>query len=194
MRVFQNLLQEEKARYERSSSSVVSAAGLNMIVPHRVTRVQIRRDHNIILEAYRGLQQSPASALKGKLQIEFVNELGMTEAGIDGGGILKEFMDCMARQLTSTTQAEDGLFQSTERHELIPSYAHLLQKLTGGRRGRGELGGLDRRDLYRFIGKIVAKAVLENILFAAEFSTIFLNLLLGRSNRLDDLYYYDRYV
>ena len=37
--------------------------------------------------------------LKRTIQIEFVNHEGLTEAGIDGGGLFKEFLNAMAAQV-----------------------------------------------------------------------------------------------
>jgi len=38
--------------------------------------------------------------LKRTIQIEFVNQEGLTEAGIDGGGLFKEFLNAMAAQVS----------------------------------------------------------------------------------------------
>jgi ubiquitin-protein ligase E3 C len=35
--------------------------------------------------------------LKRRVQITFFNEQGLEEAGIDGGGVFKEFMDSLAK-------------------------------------------------------------------------------------------------
>ena len=37
------------------------------------------------------------SQLRKRVQITFVNEHGVEEAGIDGGGVLKEFMDTVTK-------------------------------------------------------------------------------------------------
>lgn len=36
--------------------------------------------------------------LKGRLRIAYVNEAGLAEAGIDGGGLFKDFMEELLKQ------------------------------------------------------------------------------------------------
>jgi ubiquitin-protein ligase E3 C len=36
--------------------------------------------------------------VKGRLRIQYVNEAGLPEAGIDGGGLFKDFMEELLRQ------------------------------------------------------------------------------------------------
>lgn len=36
--------------------------------------------------------------IKGRLRIQYVNEAGLPEAGIDGGGLFKDFMEELLRQ------------------------------------------------------------------------------------------------
>lgn len=36
--------------------------------------------------------------VKGRLRIQYVNEAGLAEAGIDGGGLFKDFMEELLRQ------------------------------------------------------------------------------------------------
>jgi ubiquitin-protein ligase E3 C len=49
-------------------------------------------------------------------------------------------------------------------------------------------------EFYNFIGKMLAKAVYSGILLEPQFSPVFLNLLLGRSNQIDDMSYLDDQV
>lgn len=46
----------------------------------------------------------PGEVLRGRVRIQFVNELGMEEAGIDGGGLFKDFMEHLVQEV--------GLFAS----------------------------------------------------------------------------------
>ncbi|CAN0434241.1 unnamed protein product, partial [Laminaria digitata] len=51
------------------------------------------------------------SALKGRIQITFTNQHGVEEAGIDGGGVFKEYMDCLTKRAFDPQYA---LFLATE--------------------------------------------------------------------------------
>jgi len=42
--------------------------------------------------------------------------------------------------------------------------------------------------LFQFLGKIIGKAMYENIIMEPRFSRVFINLILGKSNNLDELY------
>lgn len=76
-------------------------------------------------------------------------------------------------------------FTTTETHELIPSVPEVLSE---------ECIEMARLKFYRFIGKMLAKAVYSEILLEPQFSPVFLNLLLGRTNSIDDMSYLDRQV
>lgn len=43
----------------------------------------------VLLDGYQQLSSLPTSAWKGKIRVNFINELGMEEAGIDRGGPFK---------------------------------------------------------------------------------------------------------
>ena len=63
------------------------------------------------------------SKLKGKIAITFVDEHGLPEAGIDGGGVFKEFLMSLAKQAFNGNY---GLFSVTRDQLLYPcphSYA-----------------------------------------------------------------------
>lgn len=53
------------------------------------TRIIVRRDA-LFDTTYRELQRLTPSQLKGRMDIKFVNEYGVTEEGIDAGGLFKE--------------------------------------------------------------------------------------------------------
>jgi hypothetical protein len=41
----------------------------------------------------------PGEVLRGRVRIQFVDEHGMEEAGIDGGGLFKDFMEHLVREV-----------------------------------------------------------------------------------------------
>ena len=109
------------------------------------------------------------SRLKEPLQIQFISRLGYEEAGIDGGGLFKEFLNGICKEAF----AEDaGLWERT------------------GEDGAGKVyprpGAYTETDnqlsQYQFIGQIIGKALYEGILVNAEFADFFLTKWLGRLN------------
>ncbi|KAL3667809.1 hypothetical protein V7S43_007360 [Phytophthora oleae] len=147
----------------------------------RAFQVRVKRDE-IVDNSFEFFQEvcntmSP-SALKGRIKVTFINEQGLEEAGIDGGGVFKEYVDSLTKNAFSP---EYGFFLETEEHLLYPNPGARFLVDT-----RKEV--LDR---YRFLGRVLAKAVYENILVEPQFAAFFLNKLLGKFNYIDDLHSLD---
>lgn len=121
----------------------------------------------------------PGSRLKGRVQVEFISEEGLAEAGIDGGGLFKEFLDAFAKTICDPLQ---GVFIATSEQTMTPN------PLSGLLVGSGHL------EVFKFAGKMLGKALYEKVLFQSELAHGFLNILLGRLNELDDLYRLDATV
>ncbi|RHZ57890.1 hypothetical protein Glove_382g38 [Diversispora epigaea] len=132
-------------------------------------RVTIRRN-NIFEDGFAYLN-SAGKGLKNSVAIQFIDEFGIPEAGIDGGGLFKEFLTSLTRIAFDTNY---GLFLSTDKQLLYPNpheYAHQETQL----------------GYYEFIGRILGKALYEGILIDAAFAGFFLTKWLGRTSYLDDL-------
>lgn len=109
--------------------------------------------------------------LKGTIEIQFIDEWGQPEAGIDGGGLFKEFLTSLSTEAFDTNR---GLWLATDRNELYPnphSYAREPHQL----------------NWYSFIGRVLGKALYEGILVDVTFAGFFLAKWLGRQSYLDDL-------
>lgn len=87
--------------------------------------------------------------LRKKYKIIFYNEQGLEEEGIDGGGIIKEFIN---RVLKASFDSNYGLFYENDQHLILPNpYNHMIKE-------------------YEFIGKIIGKAVYESINIEQKFA------------------------
>ena len=106
-------------------------------------KLNIRRDH-IITDSYEQLQLTNSN-LKGQIKIEFISEYGMNEAGIDGGGLFKEFIDTLSKEIF---HPNFGLFVPTSHQFLTPNPA-------SGRISSEYL------NYYNFIGKLLGKSLYE---------------------------------
>lgn len=136
----------------------------------RSVEIVIRRGH-IVEDGFQQLNNL-GSRLKSSIHVSFVNESGLPEAGLDYGGLSKEFLTEIAKAAFSP---EYGLFTQTltsDRH-LIPNTA--ARFLDNG------------IHMIEFLGRIVGKALYEGILLDYSFSHVFVQKLLGRYSFLDEL-------
>ncbi|KAK5794644.1 E3 ubiquitin-protein ligase UPL6-like isoform X1 [Gossypium arboreum] len=133
-------------------------------------RFRIRRDH-ILEDAYNQMSQLSEEDLRGLIRVTFVNEFGVEEAGIDGGGIFKDFMENITR---AAFDVQYGLFKGTADHLLYPNP------------GSGMIHE-QHLQFFHFLGTLLAKAMFEGILVDMPFATFFLSKLKQKYNYLNDL-------
>ncbi|KMZ59058.1 E3 ubiquitin-protein ligase UPL6 [Zostera marina] len=133
-------------------------------------RFKIRRNQ-IFEDAYSVLRSLPEDELRGMIRVSFINEFGAEEAGIDGGGIFKDFMENVTR---SGFDIQYGLFKETTDHLQYPNP------------GSGMIHE-DHLQYFHFLGTVLGKAMLEGILVDIPFATFFLSKLKQKYNYLNDL-------
>lgn len=132
----------------------------------------VRRDH--VAEDGMAQLNGLGRGLKERIEIIFKDQWGMQEAGIDGGGVFKEFLTSLIREAFDTDR---GLWRATDQQELYPhpaSYARQPEQL----------------QWYAFLGRILGKALYEGILVDVRFASFFLSKWFGRHkgmSHLDDL-------
>ncbi|KAL2960386.1 hypothetical protein AAZX31_17G036600 [Glycine max] len=133
-------------------------------------RFRIQRDR-ILEDAYNQMSQLTEDSLRGSIRVTFVNEFGVEEAGIDGGGIFKDFMENITR---AAFDVQYGLFKETADHLLYPNP------------GSGMIHE-QHFQFFHFLGTLLAKAMFEGILVDIPFATFFLSKLKQKHNYLNDL-------
>jgi ubiquitin-protein ligase E3 C len=118
--------------------------------------------------------------LKEPIQITFVDKFGATEAGIDGGGVTKEFLTSVTNEAFRSEGALD-LFITNDQNLLYPNPSALDEK-----RELLRVSGIDETlpewretmiDLlrrYEFLGRIIGKCLYEGILVDIGFAGFFL--------------------
>ncbi|KAE8232573.1 hypothetical protein CF326_g2395 [Tilletia indica] len=158
--IFRQFIRNDAARYD-----------LHRFDPMDFRRpgVRIRRGH-VAEDGFRGLHRL-GSQLKQRIQIEFVDQFGNVEAGIDGGGLFKEFLTSLVREAFDTNR---GLWSATSDQAIYPnphSYAQQPEQL----------------EWYTFLGRVLGKAIYEGILVDIKFASFFLSKWLGKQSYLDDL-------
>lgn len=181
VKLFDSLLRAEKSRTQDEEADMHQAMLAMMRGRENAfegrERVEIHRDR-LYEDSMRQLNQL-GPKLKRKVQVSFINQHGAQEAGIDGGGVFKEFIDDLIRDAFTIedSTAEHQLFSVTPLQTLkvntdLPQDQSLLVH-------------------YEFLGRVLGKAVYESILVEPQFCLPFLNQLLGRSNSMEDLKNYD---
>lgn len=102
--------------------------------------------------------------LKEPIEIRFIDQHGMEEAGIDGGGVFKEFLTNLTKEVFDT---DKGLWLVNQNQELYPNpHSYSKESLS--------------LEWYGFLGRVLGKALYEGILLDVEFADFFLNKWLGK--------------
>ncbi|PIA43478.1 hypothetical protein AQUCO_01900105v1 [Aquilegia coerulea] len=162
VQMFREFIKLDKVSRRRAGEVAGHGPGSKEIV--------IRRSH-IVEDGFKQLN-SLGSMLKSRIHVSFVSECGLPEAGLDYGGLSKEFLTDISK---AAFNPEYGLFTQTptsERH-LVPNIsARLIEN------------GIP---MIEFLGRIVGKALYEGILLDYSFSHVFVQKLLGRYSFLDEL-------
>ncbi|KAI9151719.1 putative E3 ubiquitin protein ligase [Paramyrothecium foliicola] len=161
------------------------------IHPNSRHQARIRRG-NLFEDAYKQFY-AIGDGLKDQIQITFMDQFGSPEAGIDGGGVTKEFLTSITTEAFGA-QDGSGMFTSNEKGLLFPNPAAVdMLRESMRRRGltesdeewRVEMHELLRR--YEFLGRIVGKCMYEGILVDLAFAGFFLlkwpSASVGEENR-----------
>ena len=171
--MFHALLRADKVNTQNDTADfrrVLEQGGDMMLLGRE--RVEIHRD-SLYDDSMKQLNQL-GHRLKRKVQVTFVNQHGAHEAGIDGGGVFKEFLDDLIKEAFDPDSD-----RNTTLFTITP-----LQTLTVN------METTDQNDVlrhYEFLGRVLGKAIYESILVEPQFCLPFLNQLLGKKNSLEDL-------
>ncbi len=108
--------------------------------------VPIRRN-SILYDGYDQLGRW-GERLKGRVRVQLINAHGEAEAGVDGGGLFKDFLEDLLREGFSP---QYGLFKATANQQLYPDPAAV-----------GTVP--EAAAMLEFLGRMLAKAMFEGIL------------------------------
>lgn len=160
----------------------LSVQGSNDIMGPSRSRGKLLSIHrNRLLETSMASMSSLSPAdWKDRLVIRYINAFGEAEAGIDAGGLFKDFLTDLSKQVFDPAY---GLFSVTSDGLLYPNPAASVL-----------YGQADLENMYAFMGRILGKALFENISLAMQFAFFFLSFMHGRynfTNLINDLYTFD---
>jgi len=153
--VFQNLIYKDKHDHQGDQVNFLQGPHINLVV---------RRNY-IYEDSFDKLSKSNEPNLKIKMRVQLVNAVGLDEAGIDGGGLFREFL---SQLLKSAFDPNRGFFTLTKDQMLYPNPS--ADKIHG-----------DSSPHYYFIGRILGKALYENLLVELPLASFFLSKLLGQT-------------
>jgi ubiquitin-protein ligase E3 C len=161
--VLQGLLAAEKFR---------SQGDLQGFLQGPQTHITVRRTH-LYEDAFDKLSPENEPNLRTRFRVQMINEQGLEEAGIDGGGIFREFL---SELIKTAFDPNRGFFVLTNNTNMLypnPS-ASIIQE------------NFERH--YYFIGRMLGKALFENLLVELPLAEFFLSKLAGRQSDLIDIH------
>jgi len=124
---------------------------------HGSLRLNLRRKY-VFEDSFHAFNHRSAEELRGRLQITFVDE-----EGVDAGGLSREFFAILAKEMFNPNYA---LFMSTE------------DGCTFQPNPNSNIN-LDHLRYFRFVGRIVGKAVVDGFLLDAHFTRSLYKHMLG---------------
>lgn len=140
---------------------------------------RIRRGH-LFEDAYQDFYKI-GDSLKDNIQITFVDQFGQPEAGIDGGGVTKEFLMGVTTEAFGEQDGVLGMFASSSNGLLYPNPI-AVDARREAMRGKGwketdpewKNAITEQLKRYEFLGRIVGKCLYEGILVDLAFAGFFL--------------------
>ncbi|KKK13068.1 hypothetical protein P175DRAFT_0523494 [Aspergillus ochraceoroseus IBT 24754] len=118
--------------------------------------------------------------LKEPIQITFIDQFNTAEAGIDGGGVTKEFLTSVTNEAFKSP-GDLSLFEENDQHLLYPNpvaveqrkeHLRQLEFKEGSPEWNEQVRNLLRR--YEFLGRVIGKCLYEGILVDVGFAPFFL--------------------
>ena len=158
VQIFRSLI--ELDRQSRSDSTMFA-----MFEPPKL-QAEIRRDH-LLEDAFQSFS-SAGPGFKNKIHVTFFDKYGQREAGIDGGGITKEFLNSVVAE---GFHPKAGLFKESAQKQLYPNEEIYLKAI----RNIDVEQQKQSMNYFRFLGNIVGKCLYENVLIDISFAPFFLN-------------------
>ncbi|CAF2360541.1 unnamed protein product [Rotaria sp. Silwood2] len=161
VQIFNMLIQQNKSEQQQGAEFLQNGSSIN---------IRVRRGY-IYEDAFEKLSPQNEPNLRRKLRISFINAVGLDEAGIDGGGLFREFMNEL---LKSSFNPIRGLFKLTSDGYLYPNpNVAFIEENFGPH--------------FYFLGRMLGKAIYEKFLAELPFATFFLQKILSRSSGKVDI-------
>jgi ubiquitin-protein ligase E3 C len=169
--IFRQFIQLDRDRRDGDSQ-----VPIHLFARHNVN---IRRGQ-LFDDAYDELYKI-GDGLKDQIQVTFVDQFNTPEAGIDGGGVTKEFLTSVTSEAFGSKEGTLGMFTSSADGLLYPDPTSIdvlreQMKEQGISESSAEWREVLHEQLkrYEFLGRIVGKCLYEGILVDLAFAGFFL--------------------
>ncbi|XP_076346418.1 ubiquitin-protein ligase E3C [Tachypleus tridentatus] len=163
VKIFQSLVLKDKVDNQGEMSNFLMGSSIQVL---------IRRNY-IYEDAFDKFSPENEPNLKPRMRVQVVNQAGVDEAGVDGGGIFREFLNEL---LKTAFDPNRGFFKTTHDRLLYPNPGvHLLVE--------------NFTKHYYFIGRMLGKAMYENMLVELPFAAFFLAKILGKETADVDIHH-----
>ncbi|KAH6605718.1 ubiquitin- ligase e3 c [Trichoderma cornu-damae] len=169
--IFRQFVNHDRIRREGSHTFMMPPMGRH--------HAKIRRGQ-LFDDAFEQFYQL-GEGLKDPIQITFVDQFDTPEAGIDGGGVTKEFLTSVTSEMFGNGLGGLGMFVSSDKGLLYPNPT-AMDVLRESMRQQGLAESdpewrdavSDFLNRYEFLGRIVGKCMYEGILVDLAFAGFFL--------------------
>ena len=163
LRLFERIVYTNRVKIQgENSTNPFNANPLKPGIPIRITRNRILEDGLLTMN-------NLGSDMRQRLSIQYYNEAGARESGIDAGGLFKEFWSDLSAIAFDPNYA---LFRVTESNCMYPNPSSEAAH------------GTDHIGLFIFLGRILGKSLYESITVHPQFAHFFLSFLRGDYNYL----------
>ena len=163
LRLFERIVYTNRVKIQgENSTNPFNANPLKPGIPIRITRNRILEDGLLTMN-------NLGSDMRQRLSIQYYNEAGVRESGIDAGGLFKEFWSDLSAIAFDPNYA---LFRVTESNCMYPNPSSEAAH------------GTDHIGLFIFLGRILGKSLYESITVHPQFAHFFLSFLRGDYNYL----------
>ena len=160
--VLQGLLAAEKLRSQGDQQGFLQGPQIHLTV---------RRTH-LYEDAFDKLSPENEPTIRSRFRVQMINEHHLEEAGIDGGGVFREFL---SELIKSAFDPNRGFFILTKDNMLYPNpSANVINE--------------NYQRHYYFIGRMLGKALFENLLVELPLAEFFLSKLAGRHADIIDIH------
>lgn len=161
VQIFHQLLKRER--------QIHNPDGYHFGLPGHAISVKIRRNY-IYEDAFEELSPEQEVDMKMPLKVALINLVGAEEAGVDGGGLTKEFL---SELLKTGFDPMRGFFKYTKDNFLYPNPSAKL------------LFAHNTNIHYEFLGRMLGKAIFEKIMVELPLAGFFLAKLLADKHTSD---------
>ncbi|KAK0087468.1 hypothetical protein PV325_000909 [Microctonus aethiopoides] len=157
--VLQSLVHRDKMEHRGEMSHFMQGPSI---------QISVRRNY-LYEDALDKLSPENEPDLRLKMRVQLINSAGVEEAGVDGGGLFREFL---TELLKTSFDPNRGFFRLTKDNMLYPNpTVHLLID--------------DFPKHYYFIGRMLGKAFYEDLLVELPFAEFFLSKIVGKQSDVD---------